>query len=151
MTLSSVAYCQENQEKPKDTTKEKIAEVTFFLVGGGRPGFIKLKITRDSICYQIEDYSAATSTTSLIVKQEKNSRKNWFALISSINLANFDTLKSAKPQSPVDGEDQIITINTQIREHRLILDSGHSGPIHNFIVQIEALLKKFNAKARILY
>jgi len=151
LILSSIACCQQNQDNKKHTSKEKIAEIIFLSVDGGRPGFTQLKITRDSVMYYSDVYSDITSTTSLVSKEEKNTRKNWSALIRSLNLSNFDTLKNAKPQSPMDGVDQIITINTQIRVHRLILDNEHSGPIHDFIMRIEAILKKFNTKARIFY
>jgi hypothetical protein len=131
------------QQKP---ITEKIGKITYD-AGGGYPGGAEIiTITKDSIFY---------TNYGIRHKQRKERIKNsviiWNNIVNSFNLADFDKIRSCEGSRELDGIDYRISIETDTKKERLLIDGfkdkDNYVKISGLVVALHKQLHRFNHKS----
>lgn len=135
------AFCQSNNNTVS-TNEEKILEITYDHGGAWDTNDTILKISKDSTFYKANKYDIqANHRGNYVYKKQKTDPKEWFELIASINLSDFDKEINSRNRREVDGSDTQISIRTSKKIHFLIIGNNNNA-IKAFLEKVHLELKR---------
>ena len=138
--VSSSKSCH-NEASVKSNAAITITKISYSTTGGRGGNYERLDVTADSLVY-LQARRGQEKTTN-----EKTPAELWRQLVTSINLADFDRVKSNPGHALYDGIDTTLSVETAAKTHVLV--NGNEDPLnYKRIAPFTQLLEKTVAERR---
>jgi hypothetical protein len=122
LSLSTIApsKCNNTNTHTNNHANNTISKISYSTTGGRSGNYESLDIITDSLVY----IQARRGNEKMI--KEKTEKVFWNSLTKSINLQDFDKIKSDPGHALYDGIDTTLSIETGIEKHTLVNGGGDS-------------------------
>jgi len=143
LLLSAFFSCDSKKTEQADTHKNP-NEITFISVsdiGGTLGSYRIIKATKDSVFAE----KGMTANQTHKAWASAISTDTWKQLISSVNIADLDHIKSSHSRQSVDGMDETFQIRTPKKSHIYVnayADTLHYKQLQQFKEQLDKILPK---------
>jgi len=124
-------------------TSAPITKISYSSTGGRGGNTVSLEITANSLIY-VQGHAGTEKTI-----KERTSRNLWSSLTRSINIKDFDRIKSNPGHAMYDGIDVTITVQKGRETHSIVNgseDAANYSRIRSFTSILESQLSRLEKK-----